>query len=103
MAVTVFKVVATLVLVVTVYRVATRPFRVAKIDYELQQGYATDRWGEPPPSDPSLDAGKLWRDEQVSRDDQVTFLLCVASIPALILIGRWLVRLRRVQRLDDCG
>ena len=91
MALKIFNVVAALVLIVTAYRVATRPFRVAKIDYELNQGYATDRWGEPP----SLpDAGKLWREEQVSRDDRVTILLCVATIPALIWMGRRLVRLR---------
>lgn len=82
---------ATVVLIVTGYWLVTRTARIASIDYELNLGYATDRFGEP--SDPSKpDSGDLWRAEQITRDNKVTFWLTAAAMPALLWVIRSAIR-----------
>jgi cytochrome bd-type quinol oxidase subunit 1 len=78
-------VVSTVVLLVTAYWLLTRSARIAAIDYELNLGYATDRFGEP--SDPSKpDSGDVWRAEQIATDNKVTFGLIAAAAPAVLWV-----------------
>jgi len=78
-------VVAASVVVCALYRTAHRPSRFSRIDYEVQEGYATDRWGHT--ADPSeWSAGTEWGQRQKANYDTVSTVFYVACVPAAVYL-----------------